>query len=371
MQTKKRDLVLDVLKGLGCLLMVVAHSNLGLRGYKPYAFYAGLAPVLFYAVSGVTASFQATKYRPRSVLLTYAFLFLLGFSYNRITDAGFLEEINFDIVQIIAVGACIVYLLEYYFKPSSWVYLLLSGLTFALKFPISALTGGKIVFGVTGIIVTPGLFPIFPWLFLFFLGVFAYRTKNLYNLFFALVAAGLYYLLPMWGIDLDVENKWDMSVGYFLLSCILVFASFFLVRAIPFFHQRVGMGLPIFLGRNSLLFLYIHFPLVLYLKSQKIHHKELVINRNPYLFWVLILTLTVLLMLIILWGAKWKWVSNPFDYLIAWIILIILVFAVGLFVPNVEFVYWIEIGLGIIFAVFYPSLTRLLKKPIDSLVAQA
>ena len=62
MTEKQRDFALDILKGVGCLMMIVAHSNLNIRDYKPYAFWAGLAPVLFYAVAGVTASFQAQKW---------------------------------------------------------------------------------------------------------------------------------------------------------------------------------------------------------------------------------------------------------------------------------------------------------------------
>lgn len=73
--TPKRDIGLDILKGIGCLLMIVAHSNLSLRGYKPFAFHGGFAPALFFAVSGVTAGFQAARYAPRGVLLSYLFCF--------------------------------------------------------------------------------------------------------------------------------------------------------------------------------------------------------------------------------------------------------------------------------------------------------
>src|SRR3990172_9057883 len=288
---RKRDIGLDILKGIGCLLMLVAHSNLALRGYKPFAFYGGFAPALFFAVSGVTAAFQAARYAPRGVLLAYLFLFLLGFSFNRITDPGFLEEINFDIIQMIAIGACIVYLLEYYFHLGAWVYLALALLAFSAKFLFLALLQEQIVFGISSIFVPPGVFPVFPWLFLFFLGMYAYRTRNLYNLLLALIAGGLYFFLLSRGVNLDLENKWDMSIGYFLACCMLVLGGFFLVRAISVFQQRRGMELLLFLGTNSLLFLYVHFPLILYLKDRKIQHTVFVINRNPYLFWLLVLAL--------------------------------------------------------------------------------
>ena len=42
MTDKGRDFALDILKGVGCLMMVVAHSNIQFRGYQPYTFWAGI-----------------------------------------------------------------------------------------------------------------------------------------------------------------------------------------------------------------------------------------------------------------------------------------------------------------------------------------
>jgi hypothetical protein len=359
----KRDAGLDILKGVGCLLMLVAHSNLSLRGYAPFAFYGGLAPAVFFSVSGVAAGFQAARYTARGVLISYLFLFLLGFSFNRITDPGFLQEINFDIIQMIAIGACVVFLMEYFFRCSTWGYLILAWLTFALKFPLMALLQGRIIYGISSIFLPPGIFPVLPWLFLFFLGIFAYRARNFYNLLLALTAGGLFFILLSQGFYLDLENKWDMSFGYFLLCCILVHGSFFLMRALPMFKQHRGMGLLVFLGTSSLLFLYVHFPIILYLKDYKIQHTVYVINHNPYLFWFLALALTVLGMLVLIWLARLKWFARLFDHLLVWLLLTALVFATGLIIRNEILSYWVEIGLGLLFAMFYPRLTRLVKQP--------
>ncbi|GAB4430531.1 MAG: hypothetical protein Kow002_18910 [Anaerolineales bacterium] len=367
MTEKQRDFGLDVLKGVGCLLMVVAHSNLNFKGYAPYTFWAGLAPVLFYAVAGVTASFQAEKYRPRGVLLTYAFMLLLGFSFNRITDPAWLEEINFDIIQLIAVGASVIYLMERYWKPPAWLYLALVPAAFFVKFPFMDWLDGRFVPGVTGILIPPAIFSVFPWLFLFFLGVFAYRVRNIYNLVFGIAAFGFFYIFYAPGFNLENHNKWNMSFSYFLVCCALVFLSFYLVRAVDFLRQRHGLALLVFLGQNSLLFLYVHFPLVLALKEQRIHRTVKVVFRNPYLFWLLVLAITVVVMLVILWLAKVKLFQKPFQFLPTWILMVAAVFAMGYFFPGRLREYWGQIGIGVLFATFYPYLSALLKQSSGSI----
>ena len=361
MTEKERDFALDILKGVGCLMMVVAHSNIQFRGYQPYTFWAGLAPVLFYAVTGVTASFQARRYRPPGVLITYAFMLLLGFSFNRITDPAWLEEINFDIIQLIAVGASVIYLMEVYWKPPDWVYLLLVPLTFWVKFPLMVWLDGRFVPGVTGILIPPAIFSVFPWLFLFFLGLFAYRTKNQYNLFLGLAAFTVFFFFYISNFNYETHNKWNMSFGYFLICCSLVFMSFFLVRALPFLRQRRGLGLLVFLGQNSLLFLYVHFPLVLALRNYRIHRSVEIIYKYPFLFWILVLTITLLIMLVITWLAKVKLFQKPFQFLPTWIFMLVAVFVMGYFFAGRPREYWGQIGIGGLFATFYPYLSNLLK----------
>jgi len=358
---KGRDYSLDILKGVGCLMMIVAHSNIKFRGYGPYTFWAGLAPVLFYAVVGVTSSFQAGKYRPGGVLMTYVFMLLLGFSFNRITDPAWLDEINFDIIQLIAVGASVVYLMEYFWKPPAWVYLLLVPLTFWVKFPLMNWLDGSFIPGVTGILIPPAIFSVFPWLFLFFLGLFAYRTKNQYNLLLGLATLAAFFIFYAKDWNYETHNKWDMSFSYFLVCCSLVFLSFFLVRAVPFLRQQRGLGLLVFLGQNSLLFLYVHFPLVLALREKRIHRSVEIIYKNPYLFWILILTITLIIMLIISRLARIELFQKPFRFLPTWIFMIAAVFGMGYFFPGRQREYLGQIGVGVLFATFYPYLSALLK----------
>lgn len=358
----QRDVSLDVLKSIGCLFMIVAHSSLNAAGYEHLKFWYGLAPVLFFSAAGVTAAFQAEKYKPRGVLLTYAFLLLLGYSFNRITDPGFLKEIEFDIIQMIAVGSCIVYLLESYVRPPAWVYFLLGLLSFALKFVLQSLFSGISIVGFTNLIFPPGIFPVFPWLFLFFFGLFAYRINNYINLSLVFGFGLILFTMKQLSFPIDLENKWDMSVGYFLVSCILLFSMFFLMRQISFRLQTRGLGALTFLGQNSLLFLYVHFPIILYLKENHFQVTVRLIALHPYLFWFLVLALTIAGMLILLQLAKVRAFASMFDHLFVWLLLLFLVFAVGIFIRNRFFTYYIEIGLGLLIALFYPRLGNLLKQ---------
>ena len=357
-----RDVTLDILKGIGCLFMIVAHSSLNFGGYERFKFWYGLAPVLFFSAAGVTAALQAQKYKPRGVLLTYAFLLLLGYSFNRITDPGFLKEIEFDIIQMIAVGSSVIYLVERYARPPAWIYFLLGLLAFGMKFLLQALFSGFAVVGLTNLIFPPGIFPIFPWLFLFFFGLFAYRNNNAVNLAAALGSGLLLLVLQQTNFPLDIENKWDMSIGYFLVSCILLFGTFYLLRLIPFPPHPRGLGLLTFLGQNSLLFLYVHFPIILYFKEIHIQNIYTVIFEHPYLFWVLTLALTVIVMVILLWLPRSKALTALFSQLPVWLVLVFLVFAVGIYIRNRFFTYYIEIGLGLLIALFYPRLANLLKQ---------
>lgn len=359
----QRDTSIDILKGIGCLVMIVAHSSLNIGGYERFKFWGGLAPVLFFSAAGVTAAFQAQKYKPRGVLLTYVFLIMLGFSFNRITDPGFLREIEFDIIQMIAVGSIAIYLLEYYFHPQAWIYFLLGLIAFGLKFILQAFFAGISIAGITNLLFPPGIFPIFPWVSLFFFGLFAYRNNNYLNVGLAAGFSLLLFVLQKTAIQVDIENKWDMSPGYFLACNILLFSTFFILRAIPLF-QQIKNGLLTFLGKNSLLFLYVHFPIILYLKEIRIHRTVKIIYQQPYLFWILILALTLIAMFVMLWLAQWKIISQIFDHLSVWITMTILVFTVGIFISSESLAYSTEIALGILTALFYSRLGNIFKQQI-------
>lgn len=366
-----RDPILDLLKGAGCLLMIVAHSALKLQNYEQFTFHGGLAPVMFFSAAAVTASFQARRYRLRGVLLTYLFLFLLGFSFNRITDVGFLGELEMDMLQIIAVGSAIIVLLERRYRPGAGVYLGLAILAFGAKFAIQAILNGYSLPSVTNMLVPPGVFPLFPWLFLFFGGLVAHRVPNLWNLALFALWAGTAFGIHALGVPLLIKGKWDMTIGYFLVCNLLLSGSVFMLRLVPWFRRPRGLGWLLFLGRNSLLFLYVHFPLALFLKEDYNIRTLPLIRAYPFLFWLVILAGTVALMLLLMRLARWRPLASLFERLSTWIVLTLLVFGVGVFIPNDDVVYLIEVGLGILMSLYFHRLSVLLKKRAASASARS
>jgi hypothetical protein len=362
MSDSQRSLTLDVLKGIGCVMMVIPHLGLTVHNYERYRIWGILAPVLFYAVSGITASIQERKYTLRSFLLTYASLFLLGFSFNRITDPGFLNEIEFDIIQFVAVGSLIIFLLERYVRPSHWIYLVLGFASAAAK-PLIQMALGGATFPGANLIVPPGIFPLFPWMSLFFLGLFAWRADNRLNLGFGLFFTAALIGLWLSGYNLDIQNKEDMSLSVFLLCCSMLFLSFYLARALPKLFENERLMLPLsFLGRNSLLYLYVHFPLILLIKHFRIVHRVEFLYTHPYLMWGIALAAAYLGMLILLPLAKIKPLARLFDFIPTWIVMVALVFGVGIFVRNFNLELVLEIALGLITALFFARLSAALKQ---------
>jgi fucose 4-O-acetylase-like acetyltransferase len=364
MQSKSRDLSLDVLKGLGCLLMIMAHLQIQTGFYKQLTFLGGFAPVPFYAVVGVTTLFQTQKYKPRSVLLNFLFLFLIGFALNGFNSPDFLRPpvIHLDIISIIAVGAIAVYLVEYYFKPSAWIYLVLGVLCFLIKLALDVLLPVKDYPLLAGLILPySGTFPVIPWLFLFFLGVYVYRAGWKWNLFWMIFAMVVFVSLALIGFNLDYRSKFDMSLGYFLLSCVFLFALFLVFSKIKIFESPSALNPIVFFGQNSLLFLFVHFCFISLFELQLQRNGGLtVFNDHLFLRWLSIFAVTWIAMAALLYLAKINPLRSFFDRIWIWILLAILILTIPL-IPNNEFVRYAEVVLGIIAALHYHQLSRALK----------
>lgn len=349
-----RDQGLDVLKGIGCALMAVAHSKLKMWDYEQYIFWGNLAPALFFSVAGVTASFQAGK-SLRGIFLFYGFLFLLGFSYSGFLDPDFLIKIQFEIIQTIALGVLVVYLIERSFQPPPWGYLILGITAFGLDKLLYPL-GFEFL---EGILIAPGLFPLLPWLSVFLLGVFAYRAKNLYNLILFLLLIGLYFFFYGFVIPDVNESKWQFLPEFFIASAAFLLLMFFLVRAFPLLRHPAMNKLTIFWGVNSLLFLYIHYALIKFLRLFKAQQNVEVIFNHPWLFWVLVLALATLLMLMI--TALAKWFDRYFQHVVIWLGMLILIFAAPFVISKSSYISYFELLPGVAFAVYYPLLGKILK----------
>ncbi len=158
-----------------------------------------------------------------------------------------------------------------------------------------------------------------------------------------------------------------MSLSVFLLSCAMLFLSFFAARALPALFNNERLMRPLtFFGQNSLLYLYVNFPIILLLKRLRIIHHVKFIDAHPYLMWVLAIALTYLVMFILLPFEKIKWLDWLFDQIPTWVVMIALVFGVGLYIRNQNLVYVLEVFLGLVTSLFYTRLAGRLKERIPA-----
>ena len=356
-QKRGRDHSLDLLKGVACVLMLFAHTQLQIDlPSKVLTFLGGFAPVLFFAVSGITANFQAHKYPVAGIVLTYTMIFLLGLSFAAMIAGNFWLAFNMDILQIIAIGVLTLYLVQRYLNPGAWFHLGAAVAIFAVKLATDQLARDSWwMMHAQNILLEPGNFVVIPWLFPFFLGMFCHLTSNRRNLWLA--GVGLLGLMVAWatGIPLGIDNRWDMSIGFFLVSLILTSVAFYVARALP--SQRVSRSFPwlIWLGKNSLFFLYVHIGVIWMIRTytQGIWGSywiwPVVALMSLGLMWVLPSLLAALRVPSIMSGLK------------AWAGLLLMILVAPLIVPSGAPLVLTEFALGLVFSLYYTSLTQALK----------
>jgi hypothetical protein len=359
---EKRDLSLDLLKGLACILMVFSHA--AIKTINPIllglGFFGSFAAILFFSVTGITAWMQADHRNPKEILPPYVILFLAGFSLNGMVQIDFYKDFEMQMLQIIALGASLVFLVEYYLHPRSIYYLVTGVLLFLIKVLGDLLASNGFLSQLynsswlQGWLFPPGTFTIIPWLFVFFLGVYAYRVSARTNLYISIlpvvISLGILVIFQD-PAKMDLVNKWDMSLGYFLFSCFCLFFSFSLSKMFPVQNNIVSQFL-LFLGKNSLLFLYVHIFVINVLF-------RLGMAEFVWLYWPLVLTLSCLLIYLILTIYSKTNTGSLFHYKVSWLILIICVMLTPLVVKDNTIVFLLEFLWGVCLSMNYPLLKNI------------
>ncbi|MFD1776173.1 hypothetical protein [Paenibacillus rhizophilus] len=347
---KKYDYSLDAMKGFSCLLMIMAHTGLVFSGSsRSFQIIGGLAPVLFFAVSGITSIFQSKK----NVLPLLAFYFVfavIGLSYNALWRPFIWSDPVSDVPQIVAMSVLAIILLEKYFRPGRYVYLILGVFLFAMHFIFTAKVPsfpGKQFFIPEGDYT---YFTFVPWFSIFLLGVFAYRSGRLVNLICGIAAAcGLaaaYVLTPR---ETEFLIKYNMSPGYFFLSLVLLFMSFSLFRSIRQYSLKNPL---LFFGKHSFLFLYVHVFLIFLLTHFKLY------SINVYMVWAGVLLVSYIGMNAVLWINKY--VEALFNHKLPWLGLLMLILLVPAAVDSYGLIVTLEAVLGLAFACNYKKLSQVL-----------
>ena len=104
---------------------------------------------------------------------------MLGLSFAAMVSGNFWVAFNMDILQIIAVGVPVLYLVQRYLKPGPWFHLGAALAVFALKLATDSLP--RDLWWMTyleNILLEPGNFVVIPWLFPFFLGMFCHLASK-------------------------------------------------------------------------------------------------------------------------------------------------------------------------------------------------
>ncbi len=353
----RRDLSLDLLKGVACVMMVLAHTQLQIdMPSKALTFLGSFTPILFFAVSGITAHFQARKYPVAGIIITYAMIFLLSLSFAVMVSGSFWVSFQMDILQIIAVGVLVLYLVQRFLNPGPWFHLGAAVAIFLLKIATDALPRDSLWMGyLVNVVLEPGNFVIIPWLFPFFLGMFCHLAPNRHNLWVAGAALLILGLAWLSGISLGIDNRWDMTFGYFLCSLFLTSTAFYLARRLP--ETWVDLGLPwlTWLGKSSLLFLYVHMVVIWLIR----HYTQGI--WGSYWIWPAVGVASILLMWLLpplLAALHLPTIMARFS---AWLLLLALILVTPLLLPPELPLVLTQFALGLVFSLYYAEMTRILK----------
>ncbi len=358
---KQRDYSLDAIKGIACILMIFAHAKISqasLVDLHLLKTIGGFAPVLFFAVSGVTATFQASRKKILEIILFYTLFAVIGLSYNTIWEPqnNILNKIDCEIFQIIAIGAIIISLIELYIKPQKKYYLFLAITAFCIHYFYTQMINvrpSRFAHFLFCGDFTGTAFPIFPWVSIFFFGIFAYNIKNKFNLIIGIVSSIcmvlLLLLLP--SHESLADEKWNMSIGYFLRSSSFLFLSFYVFRKYNnYFYKN---NVLIYLGQNSLLFLYVHliflkiiFPMIGF--------------DNAYPVWVISLLLSLSFMKVSQYANTY--IEQYFNNFYIWAIIIALICAIPLIFHVDTTIQIMQVSIGVLVANNYQNIPKLLKQ---------
>jgi hypothetical protein len=352
-----RDHSLDLLKGVACVLMLLAHTQLQIDlPTKALTFLGNFTPVLFFAVSGITANFQARKYPVAGILSTYIMIFMLGLSFAAMVSGNFWAAFNMDILQIIAVGVPVLYLVQRYLKPGPWFHLGAALAVFALKLATDGLSRDLWWMAyMENILLEPGNFVVIPWLFPFFLGMFCHLASNRYNLWLAGTALLVMGLMQAAGVSLGIDNRWDMSTGYFLFSILITSSAFYVARRLPQAIIARAFAWLLWLGKNSLLFLYVHMGVIWLVRE---YTRDI---WDSYLIWPVVTVTSIVLMWSLPPLLKALRVPALMTRLPSWMGLTMLILAAPLVLPAGAPLVLTEFTLGLVFSLYYVSMTQALK----------
>lgn len=350
-----RDVSIDTIKGIGCLMMVLVHSFSDHRGIPLLRLFMELgdiAPALFLAVTGILAARQAKKKSIRAIITFYLLFFLFGMSFSFLLGRGPARILNSDILQMHSVAVILIVLIvrRYVLTPRRAVSLAIG--CFLLNFllwPVApSLPGLQYIIWIPG---GKAVYPIFPWMAAPLLGIAADKLRPRENIALGLVSIFVVLCLAMvkvWMWDVRFLYKANMSLPYFAMVCTAIFLATGLCRAAKILDR---LPLVAYFGINSLLFFYVHYALVFVLR-------EIGIPHTPVFWGILIICTYVVMRATTCLNAA---IGSPFEKWQSWCILLIVIISTPFVFQEWRIVVLVEALSGSLFALNYGQLKRLVE----------
>lgn len=261
---------IDTTKGLAGFLMILAH----LDGARIFHF-GTFGAALFFLCSGMnTFLFIDRNRKKRNFNLYHIFfvvlLFFGGFTQIKISHPDESRLVP-EFLQVSALSILLILLLSKLFKNIHHV-----GFLFPVPFALHLLYQTCSVFHLpdvwpqfTSFIFGSGAFPLFPWSGFFLYGIFLlHLRKTKMYLVWVFSAFGLLSLFSIYVLHIPVE-KFNMSLSYVLLSLCVSALFFFFFHILSSSRKKLHWGWltsPLeVIGRNSLMFIYVHYFALSYL----------------------------------------------------------------------------------------------------------
>jgi len=215
---------IDQLKGWACIFMLIAHSY-DLWIYTDhyltviYHICAGMAPVLFFSVTGATIDLQIRKRRLFTLLSFYTVFFLLAFINMAKEGPHYLYFSPYNIFNTIAISGIITAIILKKELNRWWLFFV----PFLLHFAVLKLHLGDVFPSqIRPLFIYPG-FGILPWLSFFLIGSSLYSMDRKQMILFSVAFLLLFVVASVLKRPrLDFDSKTTMTVTYYFIAMSLL-----------------------------------------------------------------------------------------------------------------------------------------------------
>lgn len=330
-----RDKTLDIIKGLACILMILAHSRTLGRTLdnsltEPFWYLGFFAPVLFFGSIGVSLTYQLKKRKALMIIIFNILLFLISFADRGRESLSYINFTNPNLIGSLALATILIVVLRKF-----------NGLVILIALIVLDRILNR--FGIQTTILYGIPFALIPWAGITSLGKFLHERKQwlIYVLAAGVLITFYYYVIKNQIIENQFMTTLFLGMGLVIYSLSALFSRFF--SGLPGISLVLG-----YLGKNTLLFYWIHL-FILFSINFKL---------PAPLMWIFVLLVSLISMWV-LSKLNYYSLSNVSKNLWFWVILVILVFIPLIIELSLKFHFYYFSILTLIFALNYHQFFKL------------